>query len=159
VFHLHVCLCYHVSMVPAEARESVRVPGILITGWWWAAMWVLGIELGLLEEQPVLWTTEPSLQATSYSLSLSLSLSLSKKPLCLCLHVVGTSGSYGGYNLSFLAIVRTPGGHGVNSYWDQWQPSSEKGAKCVQEEFNMQRNRGGLHFSSFLFSIALRYNR
>jgi hypothetical protein len=55
VFCLHVCLC-----------EGVRYPRIGVTdscelsiGWW-------ELNLGPLEEQPVLLTTEPSLQPLTY---------------------------------------------------------------------------------------------
>jgi hypothetical protein len=59
-------MCFYVlllCMVFAKAREGVRSPGTGITvgceppyGWW-------ELNLDLLEEQPVLFSTEPSLWA------------------------------------------------------------------------------------------------
>lgn len=56
---LQACLCTMYMYVWYLKRPGVRSPGIGIT------MWVLGIKVGPLEEQPVRLTPEPSLQPST----------------------------------------------------------------------------------------------
>ena len=52
---LLACVSLHYIHASAHREEGVRSPGI------GATMWVMGIEPGPMEEQPVFLTTEPSL--------------------------------------------------------------------------------------------------
>jgi hypothetical protein len=56
--HLYMCICARRSWGPEECTSPLE----LEFRWLLAAMLVLGIEPGILEEQLVLLTTEPSLQ-------------------------------------------------------------------------------------------------
>ena len=51
VFYLHVCLCEAASSLGSEVTDSCELPC-----WYWE------LNSGLLEEQPVLLTAEPSLR-------------------------------------------------------------------------------------------------
>jgi hypothetical protein len=54
---VHTCMCG-----ASDARKEDPILWNFNYRWLWATMWLLGIELGPLEEQPVLLTTESSLQ-------------------------------------------------------------------------------------------------
>lgn len=74
MFCLRVCL--RTTCVPSEAREGIGSLGLELT-LWATVMWVLGIKLGPLQEQPLLSTTEPSLQPKAHFLFPSFSPAVS----------------------------------------------------------------------------------
>lgn len=81
-FCLHICL-HHLRAVPKKIRGRHQI----LSNWsyrrLWAATWILGIEPGPLEEQPVHLSTEPSLQLLNTVPFLWTFISLTW-PLCLC---------------------------------------------------------------------------
>lgn len=59
---------HHVYAVPSKPEEGSTFGTVVTSGWLLATFWVLGIEQGPLEEQPVLLTVEPFFQSLYFHL-------------------------------------------------------------------------------------------